>query len=452
MSGRKKYPVKYSAETYKEFIHKKYDHLLSKINKLPKAVIDNDFYEGLKACVKKKSDLPFFEDFYDFYFTQYNIDSLIDIAYSLPTNERRMCRDLIISSILYHMDNPDSEINMPNKKGLIELSDVYYEIRTRRNLWYSDDTTIKVYLKKYFANRILNATYPLTGFMTTKKQEKNLKEMYVDYDLRLDKKRFFRLVQDVFDELSKSTVYDGISKKEKTSKPEGIGMDNAPQEQDIFPIQKTKTIETSNDNDFKTGKASCSQGSSNSTLIHDMTNIDNLYSAVYESVEEVELSISSNNETDSKKKRQTMRQKTDIDYAEQQKISQKIGDIGEEIVLQNEIDNLTNLGIPKETISKVRRVSLESDDFGFDILSFDEYGNERYLEVKTTKVNKKDFSFILTQNEFEHAKKLGNQYCIVIVFDIMSNPRIWYMGNPFIEEPYNVKIKPTQYRVDVSTL
>lgn len=28
---------------------------------------------------------------------------------------------------------------------------------------------------------------------------------------------------------------------------------------------------------------------------------------------------------------------------------------------------------------------------------------------------------------------------------------MWYMGNPFIEEPSKIKITPTQYRVDVCT-
>ena len=103
-------------------------------------------------------------------------------------------------------------------------------------------------------------------------------------------------------------------------------------------------------------------------------------------------------------------------------------------------------------MSKVRRDSLESDDYGFDILSFDKDGNERYLEVKTTKTNGKNFSFILTKNEFEQAKKYGNKYSFVIVFDILNNPHIWYMGNPFAEEPYKVKIQPFQYRVDVKTI
>lgn len=451
MSGVRKLPVKYSAETYKKYIHTKYDYILSKIKKLPNAELDNTFYEGLKECVKQKSDLPFFRTFYDYYFSKYNIDSLIDIAYSLPAKERRMCRDLIISSVLCYMDHPKVKKSLSNiTERTIELSDIYFEIRINKNLWYGDDANIRIYLKKHYANRILNATYPQTGYMTSKRQEKKLKKVYIDYDFYSDKKRFLRLVQEVFAQLSQNISYEESEEKALQDMDDFVIEDTLQQNESI-PNQNEIMKKTSEGNVSEFAKTSSSQANTSSMLIHDTTNIYALDSVDYELAEEVELSINStDNESETKRNKKTVRPKGDIDYAEQQTISQKIGDAGEKIVLQNEIDKLTKLGLPEELISKVRRVSLESDDYGFDILSFDEYGNERYLEVKTTKVSRQDFSFILTQNEFEHAKELGRQYCIVIVFDILSHPRIWYMGNPFIEEPYKVRIKPIQYRVDVN--
>ena len=97
-------------------------------------------------------------------------------------------------------------------------------------------------------------------------------------------------------------------------------------------------------------------------------------------------------------KSEIIRVKGDIDYSEQQRISQKIGDRGEELVLRNEIEKLKAWGFSDDVLSKVRRVSLESDDYGYDILTFDKDGREVYLEVKTTKVNRTDFSFIITRN------------------------------------------------------
>ena len=191
-----------------------------------------------------------------------------------------------------------------------------------------------------------------------------------------------------------------------------------------------------------------------SAITHDKTNLDILDYPITESAEEIELNIADSPTITSKSKSNSnkIRTKEGINYSEQQAISQKIGDRGEELVLRNEIEKIKQWGLPDEILSKVRRVSLESDDYGFDILSFDKDGNERYLEVKTTKTNGKNFSFILTRNEFEHAKTYGSRYSFVIVFDILCNPRIWYMGNPFVEEPYKVKIQPFQYRVDVKTI
>ena len=54
------------------------------------------------------------------------------------------------------------------------------------------------------------------------------------------------------------------------------------------------------------------------------------------------------------------------------------------------------------------------------VLIFDKDGREVYLEVKTTKVNRTDFSFIITKNELEHAKIFGDRYSIVIVFDVLG--------------------------------
>ena len=54
------------------------------------------------------------------------------------------------------------------------------------------------------------------------------------------------------------------------------------------------------------------------------------------------------------------------------------------------------------------------------VLTFDKDGREVYLEVKTTKVNRTDFSFIITKNELEHSKIFGDRYSIVIVFDVLG--------------------------------
>lgn len=438
---------------FKKRIHLKYDYLLQQRGKLPKVQVDNSLFEGIILCSKKHSDVPYFYDFYKDYFLKYDIDSLIDLAYSLHGIQKKICKNLITASVLEYLANEEQGLHK-DKSGymIMELSDIYYNIRMNERLWFGDNETIKQYLKDHYADRILNATYPQKGNLIDRYKIRDIQEKSknIDFNLAREKQIFCSLVISVYEELS-----NPISNKQ-TDMWGQLSDVEKPEIEDVHNTQTDQSSTGNTDNVQKSNtpqkaKALSSQAHTGTTLIHNTTNIEALDSVNYESAKEVELSIdATHKESESNRKKQTVRQKGDIDYAEQQKISQKIGDKGEELVLQKEIEKVTKLGLSAEVISKVRRVSLESDDYGFDILSFDEYGDERYLEVKTTKVNKQDFSFILTQNELEHAKKLGSKYCIVIVFDILGNPRIWYMGNPFIEEPYKVRIKPTQYRVDVS--
>ena len=153
---------------------------------------------------------------------------------------------------------------------------------------------------------------------------------------------------------------------------------------------------------------------------------------------------------DAKERKDRIRSKDGIDYSDQQKRNQETGDFGEKLVLAKEIDKARRWGLSEDLVSQIRRVSLESDDYGFDILSFDQNGKEHYIEVKTTKASSNSLLFVLTQNELDHARKYGSAYSIIMVFDVAQNPRIWDMGNPFVGEPCKVNIKPIRYLVEVN--
>lgn len=400
---------------FKERVHRKYDWILDDLKSHDKiALISQNLLDGIDACLKVKSDLPYFDKFYSDYFCVYSIDSIIDMAYALRGNRKTMCLTLIRSSLLYHQDNKNNLKKSPQKEEgkTIEMSDAYFKIRNLDDIWSNDDKVIE-YLVAHYAEELKRLPLQILGYLTTRKNEKKLKRKYKNYDIKYEKYRFIKLLQRAQDAL--------------LTEPKAV-------------VSSEEKVEFQTDN-------------RNSAITHDTTNLSVLDEPITEVAEEIELNIADNPTMVSKNKSisNKVRAKEDINYSEQQAISQKIGDRGEELVLRNEIEKTKEWGLPNETLSKVRRVSLESDDYGFDILSFDQEGNERYLEVKTTKTNGKNFSFILTRNEFETAKYYGKMYSFVIVFDILSNPRIWYMGNPFVEEPYKVKIQPTQYRVDIKT-
>lgn len=401
---------------YKERVHRKYDCILYDLKSNYKiAMVSPTLLKGIDDCLKINSDLPYFDKFYSDYFCVYNIDSIIDMAYSLKGNQKAMCLTLISSSLLYHLENSNRPQNSPQKEEgkTIEMSDAYLKIRNLDEIWANDDKVIE-YLVAHYAKEVKRLPLQILGYLTTRKDEKKLKRKYKNYDIKYEKYRFIKLLQ---------RAQDAVLNESKTT------------------VESVETVVSQTDN-------------KSSAITHDKTNLDILDAPITESAEEIELNIADSQTITSKSKSNSnkVRTKEDINYSEQQAISKKNGDRGEELVLRNEIEKIKQWGLPDEILSKVRRVSLESDDYGFDILSFDKDGNERYLEVKTTKSNGMNFSFILTKNEFEQAKKYGNKYSFVIVFDILNNPHIWYMGNPFVEEPYKVKIQPFQYRVDVKTI
>ena len=70
--------------------------------------------------------------------------------------------------------------------------------------------------------------------------------------------------------------------------------------------------------------------------------------------------------------------------------------------------------------------------------------------MKATQMSVGDTIFYYTENELQQAKTLGDNYCIYIVYDILTpNPKIWNMGNPFKNSL--LELQPIKYRVQVKT-
>lgn len=138
------------------------------------------------------------------------------------------------------------------------------------------------------------------------------------------------------------------------------------------------------------------------------------------------------------------------DYEKEQRLLKQLGDRGEEIVKRFEIDRLHALGLNKQA-GKVERVSLKSDAYGYDILSYNDDKSERCIEVKATRAKAGEANFFLTLNEYNTAKEKQENYYVYMVFDILShNPRIWIISNPFSPENKNVLMEPVNYRVKIN--
>lgn len=109
-----------------------------------------------------------------------------------------------------------------------------------------------------------------------------------------------------------------------------------------------------------------------------------------------------------------------IDYIEQEMRNKHLGLLGELFVLKSEIAFLRANG-KEELSAKVEHVSVEiGDGLGYDILSFDLLGNEKKIEVKTTRGDSSR-PFYLTKNELEVSAKNTNCYYVYRLFDFDPN-------------------------------
>ncbi len=103
---------------------------------------------------------------------------------------------------------------------------------------------------------------------------------------------------------------------------------------------------------------------------------------------------------------------TFIDHVSKYKRNKHIGDLGEQWVLNYEQNHC-----PSKYVKKViPAAKSEGDGLGYDILSFDNHGNEKYIEVKTTTGGPKT-SFFVSRVELERSKKEGNKYYLYRLYN-----------------------------------
>lgn len=139
------------------------------------------------------------------------------------------------------------------------------------------------------------------------------------------------------------------------------------------------------------------------------------------------------------------------DYDKEAKRNKELGRKGEDIACKAEINRLKDLFSISEDKAKkmVEWKADKSDSFGYDILSKNDDGTNRYIEVKATQGNVGNMEFYYTQYELETAEKFGKDYFIYIVYNILTTkPKIWILPNPFIQDD-KLELQPIKYKVQV---
>lgn len=134
-----------------------------------------------------------------------------------------------------------------------------------------------------------------------------------------------------------------------------------------------------------------------------------------------------------------------VDYLAVEASNRSLGLAGEEHAVRYEIARLLKARRDK-LAARVRHISVtEGDGAGFDILSFEESGAERFVEVKTTSYPIAT-PFYLSRNEVQTSQRLGAQFQLYRLFDFRRKPQLFALPGDLSK---SCKLDPVQFRARV---
>lgn len=116
-----------------------------------------------------------------------------------------------------------------------------------------------------------------------------------------------------------------------------------------------------------------------------------------------------------------------VDYLALEARNRSLGSAGERFVAKFEVARLRRLGKPKladriEIVSETR-----GDGAGFDVLSFETSGKERFIEVKTTGFGK-ETPFLVTRNELSFSIDHTVEFQLYRLFQFRTEPKLFALG------------------------
>ncbi len=130
------------------------------------------------------------------------------------------------------------------------------------------------------------------------------------------------------------------------------------------------------------------------------------------------------------------------DYLEREAQNMSLGFAGEEFTVQYEHWRLIQLGQPR-LADKVDHVSQsKGDGLGYDVLSFDADGKERFIEVKTTTFGR-DTPFFVSRGELALSHGAKDQFHLYRVFEFRRTPRLFDLKGSLTE---HCVLDPVTYR------
>lgn len=129
------------------------------------------------------------------------------------------------------------------------------------------------------------------------------------------------------------------------------------------------------------------------------------------------------------------------DYLDREARNRSLGAAGEAFVLAYERHRLLALG-KSNLCDKVEHVSkTKGDGLGFDVLSFEPDGRERFIEVKTTAFGK-ETPFFISRNEVEFSSTFADQFHLYRLFEFRRQPRMFDLNGRIKDK---VRLDPVSY-------
>lgn len=115
-----------------------------------------------------------------------------------------------------------------------------------------------------------------------------------------------------------------------------------------------------------------------------------------------------------------------VNYLKREQQNKQLGDLGEEMVVEYEKWNLKREGKSRYA-AQVRWVAREEGDgLGYDVLSKDLAGNDKFIEVKTTKLTKKT-PIYFSKNELDFSINHQDKFYLYRLFDFEKEARMFIL-------------------------
>ncbi len=113
-----------------------------------------------------------------------------------------------------------------------------------------------------------------------------------------------------------------------------------------------------------------------------------------------------------------------VNYLEREARNQQLGNAGEEFIIELEHARLLRAG-REHLADRIERISeTQGPTAGFDILSYEKSGQDRFIEVKTTKYGPHT-PFFVTRNELKFSRENSSQYYLYRLFRFGVKPRLY---------------------------